>query len=113
MVLHCRLGWLPGTLAIGVLTLLTAYSGFLISRLVQTVSGAVLFGDIGEAAAGSKVVVLASFSQCQCSLMLSFPCKRMVNELCWGHVPQLVAVHHIQVAYVQATSSLNDSPQPI
>lgn len=51
----CRLGWLPGTAAIGVLTLLTAYSGFLISRLVQTVSGAILFGDIGEAAAGSKV----------------------------------------------------------
>ena len=37
------------------LTLLTAYSGFLISRLVHAVSGAVLFGDIGEAAAGSKV----------------------------------------------------------
>ena len=37
------------------LTLLTAYSGFLISRLVHVVSGAVLFGDIGEAAAGAKV----------------------------------------------------------
>ena len=51
----CRLGWLPGTAAIAVLTLLSAYSGFLISRLVQTVSGAILFGDIGEAAAGVKV----------------------------------------------------------
>ena len=51
------MGWLPGTVAIGVLTLLTAYSGFLISRLVQTVSGAILFGDIGEAAAGAKVLL--------------------------------------------------------
>ncbi|BDA41975.1 probable amino acid transporter AVT1D [Coccomyxa sp. Obi] len=51
---YARLGWLPGTAAIGVLTLLTAYSGFLISRLVHTVSGAILFGDIGEAAAGAK-----------------------------------------------------------
>ena len=51
----CRLGWLPGTAAIGVLTALTAYSGFLISRLVHAVSGAILFGDIGEAAAGPKV----------------------------------------------------------
>jgi vesicular inhibitory amino acid transporter len=41
--------------AIGVLTLLSAYSGCLISRLVQSVSGAILFGDIGEAAAGVKV----------------------------------------------------------
>ena len=51
----CRLGWLPGTAAIGILTALTAYSGFLISRLVHAVSGAILFGDIGEAAAGPKV----------------------------------------------------------
>ncbi|EIE25419.1 hypothetical protein COCSUDRAFT_46708 [Coccomyxa subellipsoidea C-169] len=51
---YARMGWIPGTAAIGVLTLLTAYSGFLISRLVQTVSGAILFGDIGEAAAGAK-----------------------------------------------------------
>lgn len=56
------MGWLPGTVAIGVLTLLTAYSGFLISRLVQTVSGAVLFGDIGEAAAGAKVLLPCSAS---------------------------------------------------
>ncbi len=49
------MGWLPGSAAIAVLTLLSAYSGFLISRLVQTVNGAILFGDIGEAAAGIKV----------------------------------------------------------
>ncbi len=35
--------------------LATIYSGLLLLRLYQAVPNAVLFGDIGEAAAGSKV----------------------------------------------------------
>jgi len=50
-----RLGWVPGTAAVVTLMVLTMYSGFLISRLVTAVNGCVLFSDIGEAAAGSKV----------------------------------------------------------
>lgn len=50
-----RLGWLPATAVIVVLTLSTIYSGTLLLRLYQAVPNAVLFGDIGEAAAGSKV----------------------------------------------------------
>lgn len=50
-----RMGWLPATAVIVVLTLSTIYSGTLLLRLYQAVPNAVLFGDIGEAAAGSKV----------------------------------------------------------
>ncbi len=46
---------MPATAAITALTLLSMYSGRLISRLVQAVNGAVLFGDVGEAAAGQMV----------------------------------------------------------
>ena len=38
-----------------VLTLSTIYSGQLLLRLYQAVPDAVLFGDIGEAAAGCRV----------------------------------------------------------
>ncbi len=50
-----RLGWIPATGVIAVLTLATIYSGYLLLRLYNAVPGAVLFGDIGEAAAGSRV----------------------------------------------------------
>lgn len=50
---------MPGTAAVTVLMGLTMYSGFLISRLVTAVSGCVLFSDIGEAAAGTKVRIAA------------------------------------------------------
>lgn len=46
---------MPGTVAVTSLMVLTMYSGFLISRLVTAVNGCVLFSDIGEAAAGTKV----------------------------------------------------------
>lgn len=53
--LTCRLGWIPASLAIALFTLLSMYSGALISRLSRAAGGALLFGDIGEAAAGNKV----------------------------------------------------------
>lgn len=49
-----RLGWIPAMAIIVALTLATVYSGLLLLRLYQAVPNAVLFGDIGEAAAGSK-----------------------------------------------------------
>jgi hypothetical protein len=45
----------PATATLALLTLLTVYSGLLLQRLYRTVPGAVLYGDIGEAAAGPKV----------------------------------------------------------
>ena len=51
----CRLGWVPATVVLGALTLSTIYSGHLLLRLYNAVPNAVLFGDIGEAAAGSRV----------------------------------------------------------
>ncbi|CAL5220298.1 g2283 [Coccomyxa viridis] len=51
---YARLGWIPATGVIAVLTLATIYSGYLLLRLYNAVPGAVLFGDIGEAAAGSR-----------------------------------------------------------
>lgn len=50
-----RLGWLPGGATIAALTVATIYSGLLLLRLYQHVPNAVLFGDIGEAAAGRTV----------------------------------------------------------
>ncbi len=50
-----RLGWVPATVVIAALTLSTIYSGHLLLRLYNAVPNAVLFGDIGEAAAGSRV----------------------------------------------------------
>ena len=52
----CRLGWIPATVVIAALTLSTIYSGHLLLRLYNAVPNAVLFGDIGEAAAGNKVL---------------------------------------------------------
>lgn len=49
-----RLGWLGAGTAVAVVSLLTAYSASLFPRLVAAVEGAVLFGDVGEAAAGRK-----------------------------------------------------------
>ena len=55
-MLHlCRLGWVPATVVIVALTVSTIYSGHLILRLYNAVPNAVLFGDIGEAAAGNRV----------------------------------------------------------
>ena len=51
----CRLGWIPATVVIAALTLSTIYSGHLLLRLYNAVPNAVLFGDIGEAAAGPRV----------------------------------------------------------
>lgn len=50
-----RLGWIPATAVIVTLTVATIYSGLLLLRLYQHVPNAVLFGDIGEAAAGRMV----------------------------------------------------------
>lgn len=47
-----RLGWIPGFGVLLTLCLATMYSGSLFTRLYQAVPKAVLFGDIGEAAAG-------------------------------------------------------------
>ena len=56
LVLHGdRLGWLPATATIALLTLLTIYSSVLLLRLYQAVPNTVLFGDIGQAAAGPWV----------------------------------------------------------
>jgi len=49
-----RLGWLGAGVTILVVASLTAYSASLFPRLVAAVEGAVLFGDVGEAAAGRK-----------------------------------------------------------
>lgn len=49
-----RLGWLGAGITVAVVSLLTAYSASLFPRLVAAVEGAVLFGDVGEAAAGRK-----------------------------------------------------------
>ncbi|GFR52080.1 hypothetical protein Agub_g14540 [Astrephomene gubernaculifera] len=49
-----RLGWIPGFAALFTLALCTTYSGSLFTRLYGAVSNAVLFGDVGEAAAGRK-----------------------------------------------------------
>ena len=49
-----RLGWVGAGAAIAAVSLLTAYSASLFPRLVAAVEGAVLFGDVGEAAAGRK-----------------------------------------------------------
>ena len=49
-----RLGWAGAGATIAVVSLLTAYSASLFPRLVAAVEGAVLFGDVGEAAAGRK-----------------------------------------------------------
>ncbi len=57
-----RLGWIPATGVIAVLTLSTIYSGHLLLRLYNAVPNAVLFGDIGEAAAGSRVSFSKPFS---------------------------------------------------
>ena len=57
LVYLCRLGWVPATVVLGALTLSTIYSGHLLLRLYNAVPNAVLFGDIGEAAAGSRVGV--------------------------------------------------------
>lgn len=48
-----RLGWIPGVAVVVGFALLTMYSGNLFCRLHQHVPGAVLFGDIGDAAYGS------------------------------------------------------------
>lgn len=53
-MLH-RLGWIPASASILLFTALSIYSGALISRLSRAAGGAMHFGDIGEAAAGSKV----------------------------------------------------------
>lgn len=53
-----RLGWVPASLCILLFTVLSLYSGALISRLSRAAGGAMLFGDIGEAAAGSRVGIL-------------------------------------------------------
>lgn len=50
-----RLGWIPASASILLFTALSIYSGALISRLSRAAGGAMHFGDIGEAAAGSKV----------------------------------------------------------
>ena len=62
----CRLGWVPAIVVLSALTLSTIYSGHLLLRLYNAVPNAVLFGDIGEAAAGSRVshAFIASL-QCQ------------------------------------------------
>ena len=57
LVYLCRLGWVPATVVLGALTLSTIYSGHLLLRLYNAVPNAVLFGDIGEAAAGSRVSI--------------------------------------------------------
>ena len=49
-----RLGWLGAGITVAVVSLLTAYSASLFPRLVAAVEGAVLFGDVGEAAAGRR-----------------------------------------------------------
>lgn len=49
-----RLGWLGAGITIAVVSALTAYSASLFPRLVAAVEGAVLFGDVGEAAAGRR-----------------------------------------------------------
>ena len=51
---YARLGWLPASATLVLLTLLTVYSAVLMQRLYRSVPGAVLYGDIGEAAAGAK-----------------------------------------------------------
>ncbi|GLI62001.1 hypothetical protein VaNZ11_004573 [Volvox africanus] len=53
-----RLGWIPGLVTLFTLALSTAYSGTLFTRLYAAVPDAVLFGDIGAAAAGRKGRVL-------------------------------------------------------
>eukprot|EP00195_Chlamydomonas_chlamydogama_P017158 CAMPEP_0202897894 /NCGR_PEP_ID=MMETSP1392-20130828/6545_1 /ASSEMBLY_ACC=CAM_ASM_000868 /TAXON_ID=225041 /ORGANISM="Chlamydomonas chlamydogama, Strain SAG 11-48b" /LENGTH=530 /DNA_ID=CAMNT_0049583659 /DNA_START=191 /DNA_END=1783 /DNA_ORIENTATION=+ len=50
---YARLGWYTATGLLLLLALLTTYSGHMFTRLFVQTPGAVLFGDIGEAAAGS------------------------------------------------------------
>ncbi|GIL51251.1 hypothetical protein Vafri_7121, partial [Volvox africanus] len=49
-----RLGWIPGLVTLFTLAVSTAYSGTLFTRLYSAVPEAVIFGDIGAAAAGRK-----------------------------------------------------------
>jgi hypothetical protein len=75
--LPCRLGWIPASAVIVALTLGTVYSGLLILRLYHSVPDAVLFGDIGEAAAGPWVPFFSPLQSChECVLKrpsLTFP----------------------------------------
>ena len=48
------LGWVGAGVTISAVAALTAYSASLFPRLVAAVEGAVLFGDVGEAAAGKR-----------------------------------------------------------
>mmetsp|Transcript_35135 Transcript_35135/g.78203 ORF Transcript_35135/g.78203 Transcript_35135/m.78203 type:complete len:519 (+) Transcript_35135:215-1771(+) len=50
---YARLGWYTGTACLLLLAVLTTYSGMLYTRLYTFTPGAVLFGDIGEVAAGA------------------------------------------------------------
>lgn len=47
---------MPASASILGLTVLSVYSGALISRLSRAAGGAMHFGDIGEAAGGTKVI---------------------------------------------------------
>jgi len=49
-----RLGWVPASIALVAVASLTAYSASLFPRLVAAAPGAVLFGDVGAAAAGER-----------------------------------------------------------
>ena len=65
---------MPASATLALLTLLTVYSGLLLQRLYRSVPGAVLYGDIGEAAFGAKVCVAAC-----ASAGLAAPCMRGVS----------------------------------
>ena len=79
----CRLGWVPATVVLGALTLSTIYSGHLLLRLYNAVPNAVLFGDIGEAAAGSRVscAFISLLHKQRLPVKWSCACKRTLDSV--------------------------------
>eukprot|EP00878_Enallax_costatus_P017308 GHUV01018177.1.p1 GENE.GHUV01018177.1~~GHUV01018177.1.p1 ORF type:complete len:275 (+),score=23.84 GHUV01018177.1:278-1102(+) len=69
-----RLGWIPSLVVTVVLGFMTSYSGSLFSRLYRSVPRAVIFGDVGQKAAGRKgrsivYVIIYSLDATRCVIL--------------------------------------------
>ncbi|KAI8464358.1 MAG: transmembrane amino acid transporter protein-domain-containing protein [Monoraphidium minutum] len=106
-----QLGWLPGLVLTAVMAGTTAWSGGLFARLFAAAPGAVLFGDIGQKAAGpgARALVYAivyALDATRCVILHLAATQSLVHALGPAHAPPLRACGAAVLAAVLGLSQV-------